>query len=262
MKKEIQPVKNNNTMENISVPQYILSAINHYIVTIAVNTYNKNQDDYESALRQSLQENSYELFNILKSNMTSVKTVPIKKEKDPNAPKRGKSSYIYFCVEKREDIKNSNPDMDAKDIIKELGRVWRENVSDLDKARYIKMSESDKDRYDNEMKNYTPTTPTTQVYKNNKQKGPKRGVTAYIYFCKEYRNIIKKEKPHLSAKELTTELSSSWKNISDDDRKPYDNLASIDKTRYENEKNNIVYNQDESHPVNKSSSKKKDKVTD
>lgn len=48
------------------------------------------------------------------------------KKKDPNAPKRGLSAYMFFCQDMRETIKTENPDMSFTDLTKELGRQWKE----------------------------------------------------------------------------------------------------------------------------------------
>jgi high mobility group protein B2 len=241
MKKENQSIKKNRTMATKSVPkniQPILSAITDYIVKIVVDV--TNEDDIEENLRQVMEDNKDDLIKIIKNNMPTQKDSSAKKVKDSDAPKRCKSSYIYFCVEKRDKIKNDNPDMSAKEIIKELGRVWREDVSDKDKERYTKMSVDDKSRYENEMKDYTPSNVTGGVVKKVKSKGPKRGLTSYIFFCKEQRSLLKEEDSNLETKEITSELGKRWRELSEKDRKPFEKLAAKDKDRYEKEKAELL----------------------
>jgi hypothetical protein len=249
MKKEIQSKNKNITMTQKSVPkrmQKILSSITEFVVDIV-------GDDN---IRDAINARQDELINILKSNMTVQNSSSVKKIKDPDAPKRGKSSYIYFCVEKRESVKEDNPDMSAKDIIKELGRVWRENVKDKDKARYVKLSEEDKNRYENEMKTYTPPPGTGNLSdKKSKSVGPKRGLTAYIFFCKDQRSVLKDENSELSTKELTSELGKCWRELSEKDRKPYVKLAEKDKIRYEEEKTKFVKPTSDSTKTKKASGK-------
>jgi len=38
--------------------------------------------------------------------------------------KRGRSGYIFFCNEKRADVTKENPELKAKEIMKELGARW------------------------------------------------------------------------------------------------------------------------------------------
>ena len=47
------------------------------------------------------------------------------KKKDPNAPKRGLSAYMFFCQEQRQALKQEKPDMKVTEITSELGKRWR-----------------------------------------------------------------------------------------------------------------------------------------
>jgi hypothetical protein len=255
MKKEIQSKNKNRNMSTNSVPkrmQSILSALTDFVVDVV------GDNDNEDTVRQAMVDHQDELVTLLKDNMPVQKTTSLKKVKDPDAPKRGKSSYIYFCVEKRDEIKKANPDMSAKEIIKELGRVWREDVPDKDKARYTKLSDADKARYEEEMKDYTPPPGVDKVVeKKSKRAGPKRALTSYIFFCKDQRAVLKDEKSKLSTKELTAELGKRWRELSEKDRKPYEKLATKDKDRYEKEKSDWVDPEgDEDAPKKKTKAKK------
>jgi len=77
-----------------------------------------------------------------------------KKKKDPDAPKRNKSAYMFFCSDKREQVKNEHPDMKMTDISKELAKMWKV-VTDGDKKPFAKKAEEDKKRYEKEKKEYT-----------------------------------------------------------------------------------------------------------
>ena len=48
-----------------------------------------------------------------------------KKEKDPNAPKRSKSSYLYFCEDVRAGLRQENPALSLTDLSREMGRRWK-----------------------------------------------------------------------------------------------------------------------------------------
>jgi hypothetical protein len=208
-----------------------------------------------------MEEHKDELMLVLKSTMSTQKVLTYKKFKDPNAPKKGKSSYIYFCIEQRAEITKNNPDMSAKDIIRELGRVWREETTEKDKVRYTKMSLKDKEVYEEQMKSYVPPVGLNPTNAKSslkvKNTGPKRGLSSYIFFCKENRSLVKEENPDLSTKELTSELGKKWREMEEEDRVPYKKLAELDKIRYESEKESL------SSGVEKpESSKKKVKKTE
>ncbi len=51
---------------------------------------------------------------------------------DPNAPKKPSGAYIFFCNDKRKEVKEKNPDFGVADIGRELGKMWKD-VSDDDR---------------------------------------------------------------------------------------------------------------------------------
>ena len=222
MKKSNQSLKKNK-MTTQDVPKKYknstVSVVSKWIVDTLSSSLEENQI---KELRKTLESKQEDLHKILSSKNST------KRVKDPDAPKRGKSSYIFFCVENREKVKNTNPDLSAKDIIKELGRIWRD-TSDEKKEKYVKMSSNDKNRYTKEISTYVPSG---DFKENNKTK---KGHTSYMFFCKEQRLILKENKPFLTAKEITSELGNQWKNLSDDQKLPYMKLASHDKNKHNSE---------------------------
>jgi structure-specific recognition protein 1 len=56
-----------------------------------------------------------------------------KAKKDPNAPKRGLTSFLYFSQENRAKVNAENPGMAIGDVAKILGAKWKE-LSDAEKT--------------------------------------------------------------------------------------------------------------------------------
>ena len=79
-----------------------------------------------------------------------VKKKKKKKEKDPNAPKRAKSGYLFFCAAMRPQLKEAG--VPGKDVMSKIGVMWIEPT--LDKGPYNEMATADKIRYAAEMKAY------------------------------------------------------------------------------------------------------------
>ena len=77
----------------------------------------------------------------------------VKKRKDPNLPKRALSSYLYFCNEFRQQIKEDNPEAGMTDISKLLGKKWK-SLTDTDKEQYETLHLQDKARYEEEYEIY------------------------------------------------------------------------------------------------------------
>lgn len=60
------------------------------------------------------------------------KTKAPKAKKDPNAPKKPSGAYIFFCNDKRGEVKKANPEYGVAQTGKELGAMWKD-VTDKDK---------------------------------------------------------------------------------------------------------------------------------
>jgi serine/arginine repetitive matrix protein 1 len=73
-----------------------------------------------------------------------------KKTRPDGMPKKGSSGYIFFCKDRRASVKEDNPDMDSREITKELGRLWRVELTEEEKEPFIKQAEKDKLRYTDE----------------------------------------------------------------------------------------------------------------
>ncbi|KAF9480627.1 HMG-box, partial [Pholiota conissans] len=76
-----------------------------------------------------------------------------KAKKDPNAPKRALSAYMFFSQDWRERIKNENPDAGFGEVGKLLGAKWKELDED-EKKPYIDQAAKDKERADEEKAAY------------------------------------------------------------------------------------------------------------
>ncbi|KAG6545542.1 hypothetical protein Mapa_013144 [Marchantia paleacea] len=73
-----------------------------------------------------------------------------RKKKDPNAPKRGLSGFMYFSQSERENLKKSQPGLSFTDTGKVLGDKWKKMSVD-EKAPYEAKAQADKERYKRDM---------------------------------------------------------------------------------------------------------------
>lgn len=76
-----------------------------------------------------------------------------KEKKDPNAPKRANTSYIFFSNEMRSKLKEKNPEMTFAEIGKRMGELFRE-LTPEQRERYEKMAREDKARFERETAHY------------------------------------------------------------------------------------------------------------
>lgn len=195
------------------------------------------------------------------SVQTKVKNLLNKKQvcKDPNAPKRSKSSYLYFCIENRDAvITELGKDAKATEITSLLGLKWNELKEDNSRAnelkRFEKMAQEDKKRYQNEMLTYQPS----QEILSNKGKGKgkvsglKRPKSAYLYFCEDHREKVKEELGvNVKVTDVTKELGLRWSLAKQNNEvEKYINLAEQEKETSLNNKDNpekTIPNQKSNH---------------
>ncbi|KAL4440420.1 hypothetical protein ABPG75_003421 [Micractinium tetrahymenae] len=82
--------------------------------------------------------------------------------RDPNAPKRPLSAYMFFAADKRKELKESQPDLKLGEIGKATGEAWK-GLSDKDKAPYQKKADADKARYEKEKAAYEGGAPAKKA---------------------------------------------------------------------------------------------------
>ncbi|KIJ34885.1 hypothetical protein M422DRAFT_60408 [Sphaerobolus stellatus SS14] len=89
-------------------------------------------------------------------------------------------------------------------------------------------------------KETTKTTKKKAVATEKKGKkgkdGPKRPLSAYMYFSQDWRERIKTENPDASFGEVGKLLGAKWKELDEEEKKPYVEQAQADKGRHEREK--------------------------
>ena len=82
-----------------------------------------------------------------KSQYTGPWQVPWKRvKKDPSAPKRPMSAFLYFSQGKRTEIKNERPDIKNTEVSRVLGEMWR-NLSDDERAPYVDRERNQREIY-------------------------------------------------------------------------------------------------------------------
>lgn len=182
-----------------------------------------------------------------------------KKIKDPNAPKKGKNSYIIFCSKKREEAKAAlGKDAKPTEVSSKLGEMWallKASTKVADKKALKALEEesaADKLRFEEEMNEYQPPSDDElAAFSQGKKKkktsdkdpnAPKRGRSAYIFFCAAKREEAKASLgDDAKGKEVMTRLGQMWSELKEDDSREseladYEKAAADDKARYEEEK--------------------------
>ncbi|RMZ71526.1 non-histone chromosomal 6 [Pyrenophora seminiperda CCB06] len=76
-----------------------------------------------------------------------------KKKKDPNAPKRGLSAYMFFANDQRDKVREDNPGIKFGEVGKLLGEKWKA-LNEKQRAPYEVKARQDKERYEQEKAAY------------------------------------------------------------------------------------------------------------
>ncbi|KAJ3562107.1 hypothetical protein NP233_g9778 [Leucocoprinus birnbaumii] len=67
-------------------------------------------------------------------------------------------------------------------------------------------------------------------------KAPKRPLSAYMFFSQDWRERVKAENPDAGFGEVGKLLGAKWKELNEEEKKPYLDQAAKDKQRAEDEK--------------------------
>ena len=146
------------------------------------------------------------------------------------------SAFIQFSNVKRDEVKAANPKAGFGDLGKILGKMWQK-LSEEEKAKYAsksspkKKSKSSKktavveeetaaeetaegadDEGVQEPESTKPSSKKTMSKKSKKSiTKKKRPLSAFIVFCNEKRDQVKKENPNASFGEIGKILGKLWR---------------------------------------------------
>ena len=157
-----------------------------------------------------------------------------KPKKDPNAPKRNQSSFMFYSNAVRPNVKEDNPDASFGDIVSRLGLknfgvfetltfvtaqgriigAQFKALSEDEKAKYVAMAEKDKERYNKEMEDYIPPEGMEGESKGKAMKGskkakkdpnaPKRNQSSFMFYSNAVRPSVKEANPEATFGEIVS----------------------------------------------------------
>jgi len=183
---------------------------------------------------------------------TMPKVVKVQKERV-----RAKNSYQFFMgdVDVREEVKSENSDAESKDILKFMAARWK-GLDDEDKEKYVVMANEDKLKFtktpfdvfkaqcsdsdnaesqweelsDSEQEEYGKVKAVKKTTEK-KTKQPKSALKLY-QSDKDVRAEMKEENPEAKAVEITKMLSENWKEMSDEEKEPFKEMAKKEKVKH------------------------------
>ena len=88
---------------------------------------------------------------------------------EPEPPKRARSAYLLFTLDRRPHIVAENPGMKGPKIMKQMGAEWRELDKD-EKVKYENSAKKDKERYEAEKERFVADGGDLTAGKKSKSK--------------------------------------------------------------------------------------------
>jgi len=224
----------------------------------------RQMTDKEKRRFQEMSEKDKERFNKEMSFYSSTSTMgqpPMgakvggkgsrkrKRPKDPNAPKRALSAFMWFCKAERPNVKDANPQLKMGQIAKVLSEQWKNCPN---KHIYESQADNDKERYREAMATWKKTAPPPMKHHHHSYEDsmfgmhdthhrkeprdpdlPKRPLSAVMWFCKAERPAVRDANPELKVGQIAQILSEHWKACQD--KSQYEEEANRDKQRYKEE---------------------------
>jgi hypothetical protein len=96
-------------------------------------------------------------------------------------------------------------------------------MTEEEKVPFIASAAEDKERYEAEMAEYDPdySAKRKRPSKEKDPNAPKRPMTAFFLFSIERRKQLKIENPDLKGPKVASELGALWKQLSDEEKRPF-----------------------------------------
>jgi hypothetical protein len=165
-----------------------------------------------------------------------------KKPKDPNMPKKGRSSYFIFLGERRASFVTENPTLPPAEIVRGLAEEWKV-LSAEKKEAYTVLAQKERAAQDELIRKYVAEHPDAAPVKKSKTEAgagkqeeskkkkrkdpnmPKKGRSAYMLFTAERRPGFVEENPALGPRDVVKGLAEEWNTLSEKHKEGYTVMA-------------------------------------
>ena len=172
-----------------------------------------------------------------------------KADRDPSAPRKNISAYLFFQNEKRREFAAENPGMEFGELTRFTSRMYH-SLPKEERKVWEEKAKQDKVRYESEKGKYIPPEghdsngwllESSRALKQKRRKKdpnlPKRPRASYVFFTFDERPKIVKEfnDPPLKFTEIGHILGERWRELKPEERETFEERAEGDKLRYERE---------------------------
>ena len=151
---------------------------------------------------------------------------PVKYVKDPSAPKRFKSAFIFFTMDRhrilREKFEESRGRGDnTPDVAKLISEEWKA-LAPEERAKWDEKARLDKERYEVEKALYTGPWKIPAKKKSKKDAtAPKRPMSSFLSFSNSNRGKVKEDNPGITNAQASKILAKMWKEASEEEKREH-----------------------------------------
>lgn len=155
------------------------------------------------------------------------------KNKDQK-PRRNKSAFIIFSGDARAKIKEVEGELNSNEMMVKLAERWK-NLAPQERLKYDLLAKNDKERYQQELVEYTKFHPHDTLHNKTKHNHVKKPCSAYGIFLKDKKSTIKEQQPGLKMADVLKIVSEEWKTLPEAEKKRYQDIAFREKEAKTNE---------------------------
>jgi len=149
---------------------------------------------------------------------------------------RGKTSpygfFVKMCYEEHKK-KYPNENVQVTEISKKCSEKWK-TMSPAEKQRFYELAQKDAERYQAEVAAFGGEDAMRKRKRAKKDpNAPKRALSAFFFFSQVKRPEVSQSHPDYKVGQVAQELGRMWKELTDQEKKTYEEMTTRDKGRYE-----------------------------
>jgi len=149
---------------------------------------------------------------------------------------RGKTSpYGFFVKMCYEEHKKKYPteNVQVTEISKKCSEKWK-TMTPAEKQRFYELAQKDAERYQAEVAAFGGEDAVRKRKRAKKDpNAPKRALSAFFFFSQIKRSGVQGGHPEWKVGQVAQELGRQWKDLTETEKKKYEEMAAGDKIRYE-----------------------------
>ena len=153
------------------------------------------------------------------------------------AEERSTPFMLFYC-EVRDKVEKDQPKLKPHEVSSEIARRWKALPADQSRAYSVLSATYAEQKKLGGTERRPPASPKPVKKRKERYKdprAPKSATSAYMYFSKHHRTLLKRENASLTFGDLGKTVGAMWKAASPAEKKPFEDLAARDRARYARE---------------------------